>query len=366
MIKKLVLTGGGTGGHIYPALAVAELARKRYPGLDIVYVGRKGAMEERILKSQPEINFFGLDVCGFNRRAPWTAGRAFYSFAMSYLKIRKFLKLYQPQIIIGTGGYVSAPTVWAGANLKLPTVVHEQNVIPGLTTRILARRASLVAVSFQGTKLKINATRKLKVTGNPRASLVKKAQPKRAMANLKLPDCKKPLVVLVAGSLGASGLRNVFIELLREGTVNKAWNVLYLTGKSHYEFVRKNVTVSSNVYLLPYYDQMPDLLALATVVVTRAGATTLAELTALGVPSILIPSPYVANNHQAYNAEVLVRNGAAQLLKEENLTPITLIDELTNILDNSERLEKMQQAAKSLGKITAGEQLLQEIEKLLN
>jgi UDP-N-acetylglucosamine--N-acetylmuramyl-(pentapeptide) pyrophosphoryl-undecaprenol N-acetylglucosamine transferase len=259
------------------------------------------------------------------------------------------IKEFKPDIVIGTGGYVCGPVVYAAAKLKIPTIVHEQNSVPGLTNKFLSRYVNKIAVCFDEAKEHFPED-KVVFTGNPRASEVLGKDGIRGRLSAGL-STTMPVVLIFGGSRGARPINDAVIKSLSE-LGEKPYQVLYITGDVHYQEVKDEVELvgnPQNVVIKPFIHNMPEVLAGVDLVVSRAGATTLAEITSLGIPSILIPSPYVTNNHQEKNARSLSDHGAADLLLEKDLNSITLLQCIDRILLNKETLKEMKTKAKKLG-----------------
>lgn len=345
---KIVVSGGGTGGHIYPALALIREIQKTNKDAQFLYIGTINGLESKLVPRE-NIPFQSIYITGFKRKLSLENIKTIFRFLKGVSDSKKILKDFKPDIVIGTGGYVCGPVVYAAAKLGIPAIIHEQNSIPGLTNKFLSRYVSKIAICFTEAKEYFPAE-KVVFTGNPRASEVigKDGVKGRLSAGL---STNKPAVLIFGGSRGARPINEAVIQALPE-LAEKAYQVLYVTGDVHYENVKKEVELvgnPKNVVIKPFIHNMPEVLAGIDLVVSRAGATTLAEITSLGIPSILIPSPYVTNNHQEKNAKALSDHGAAQVLLEKNLTGNSLVKHIDSILLNSETLTEMKAKAKKMG-----------------
>ncbi len=353
---KIVVSGGGTGGHIYPALAFIHEVKKQHPNVDVLYIGTKKGLESTIVPRE-NIPFHAIDISGLKRSLSLENVKTLVRFIKSVHACKKLLKQYKPDVVLGTGGYVCGPVVYAAAKLGIPTIIHEQNSIPGLTNTFLSRYADKVAVCFEETK-KYFPNKKVVLTGNPRASEVVGKDGREARRSLGLDEQKKT-VLIVGGSRGARPINEAFLQVLHE-VEQKPYQFLYVTGDVHYDKVIKavnDVGNPPNVIIRPFIHNMPEVLGGVDVIVARAGATTLAEITALGIPSILIPSPYVTNNHQEKNARALEKKGAAIVRLESELTGARLLDDIDRILLDEQTLTNMKEAAFQLGIRDAAERL---------
>ncbi|MBS4217837.1 undecaprenyldiphospho-muramoylpentapeptide beta-N-acetylglucosaminyltransferase [Bacillus sp. FJAT-49711] len=345
---KVVVSGGGTGGHIYPALALIKTIKKQNPNVEFLYIGTEKGLEAKIIKRE-NIAFKAINITGFRRALSFENVKTIFRFLKGVSDSKKILKNFEPDVVIGTGGYVCGPVVYAAAKRKIPTVIHEQNSVPGLTNRFLSRYVNKVAICFEEVRQFFPAD-KVVMTGNPRASEVLVSQSPNILQFFGLKENINTALV-VGGSRGARPINEVLIKSLSRLS-NKPYQIIYVTGEVHYEEVSKEANLlgtNENVAIVPFIHNMEDVLASIDVVVGRAGATSLAEITALGIPSILIPSPYVTNNHQVKNATALVNNGAAVMLEESELSCDKLIEALDSILLDDNKKLTMGEAAKKLG-----------------
>ncbi|WP_071459358.1 undecaprenyldiphospho-muramoylpentapeptide beta-N-acetylglucosaminyltransferase [Bacillus massilinigeriensis] len=345
---RIVISGGGTGGHIYPALALIREIKKRNEEAEFLYIGTEKGLESKIVPME-NIPFRSIHITGFKRKLSFENVKTIYRFLKGTVSSRKILKEFRPDIVIGTGGYVCGPVVYAAAKLGIPTVIHEQNSLPGLTNKFLSRYVDKVAICFEEARSYFPAE-KVVLTGNPRASEVLDCNNKDALLTAGLNKDVRTVLVF-GGSRGARPLNEAMMKSLTE-LGRKPYQVLYITGEVHYEEVKKEVALvgnPQNVIIKPFIHNMPEILAEIDLAVTRAGATTLAELTSLGIPAILIPSPYVTDNHQEKNARSLSDHSAALLLLEKELTGPKLISMMDSVILDQARLMEMQTASRKLG-----------------
>lgn len=363
---RVLLTGGGTGGHIYPALAIAQELERKWKNVEITYIGTKSGLEASIVP-KADIPFLAIDIQGFRRKLSWHNVRTIEKFLRALKQSKQLIRHFRPHVVVGTGGYVCGPVVYAANRLGVPTLIHEQNVIPGLTNKFLSRYADVVAISFEGSAKYFHRTKSLVHCGNPRASVVAVAD--RVAGRLALgikEDDRRPIVLIVGGSRGARPINEAVMEMIPRILEQDAFYVVYVTGEVHYESVmRKLGPVSSNRLIVkPYIYNMPEVLAASHLVVNRAGASTIAEITALGLPSILIPSPYVTNNHQEANARWLEREGAAKVFLEKELSADALWQAIKGMMDHPSQREAMSQASSRLGQPQAVVRIVNELNKL--
>ncbi|MCL6572847.1 MAG: undecaprenyldiphospho-muramoylpentapeptide beta-N-acetylglucosaminyltransferase [Bacillus sp. (in: Bacteria)] len=345
---KIVLSGGGTGGHIYPALALIREIQKVNKTAEFLYIGTMNGLESTIVPME-NIPFKSIHITGFKRKISFENVKTVYRFLKGVKDSKRLLKEFKPDIVIGTGGYVCGPVVYAAAKLRIPTIIHEQNSVPGLTNKFLCRYVNKIAICFEEGKEHFPAE-KVVFTGNPRASEVIGKDGIHGLLSVGL-STTMPAVLIFGGSRGARPINESVVKALPE-LAEKPYQVLYITGDAHFDDVKKEIELigsPKNVVIKPFIHNMPDVLAGIDLVVSRAGATTLAELTSLGIPSILIPSPYVTNNHQEKNARSLSDHGAAELLLEKDLNNKSLVNHIDRILMNQEKLKEMKRKAKKIG-----------------
>ena len=353
---RVLISGGGTGGHIYPAIALIHEIQRREPDSAFMYIGTKNGLEKEIVERE-HIPFHALDITGFKRKISLENIKTVIRFLKGVSKSKSLIHKFAPDVVIGTGGYVCGPVVYAAAKSHVPTIIHEQNSVPGLTNKFLSRYVDRVALSMDEAKGYFKHDKTI-LTGNPRASEILSGNPEEGLRSLGLKQGKKT-VLIFGGSRGARPINDAVVELLPQFST-KAYQVIYVTGQVHFEKVMNEVEKQGkpgNISIQPFIHNMTDVLAAVDLVVSRAGATSLAEYTALGLPSILIPSPYVTNNHQEKNARALESHGAAIVITEEKLNAGALLTEIDSILNNNAKREMMKKHAEELGIPDAAERL---------
>lgn len=356
---KVVVSAGGTGGHIYPALAVLEKLKKEDKKLEVLYIGTKNRMESDIIPKRG-IDYIGIEIYGFSKNILRDIKNVFL-VTKSYHQCLKILKDFKPDIVLGFGGYVTYPVLKAAKKLHIKTFLHEQNSIVGKTNKFLSNDIDLVAVSFLSTLNKFPKAKKVIYSGNPCGeNALTTKEIKKSDIGL---DNKKKLVIVVAGSLGSSSVNEKLKEFLRLSKKSD-YQVLYITGKNYYEEFIKKTRFGSNIKVMPYLDNLAGLMHNCELIVTRAGASTMSEILALNLPAIFIPSPYVANNHQYYNALEIVKDNAGLMLEEENLNGEKLFEMVTNLLNDKKQYEIMKMNLKNLGKTDSSEIIVKEIKEL--
>lgn len=354
MSKKVLFAGGGTGGHIYPAIAIAKGLEEKMRDVEIVFVGTERGMEMDLV---PKAGFRleKIRVRGFKRKLSFDTFLSFKEMFIGGIDSIRILKKEKPQLVIGTGGYVAGPVVFFATLMGIPTLIHEQNVKPGITNRILGRFVDKIAISFIES-VKYFPSSKCILTGNPVRPEIISADKKVALKNLNLKH-GSPVVLSFGGSQGAKKLNEAVIELIELIKDREYFQLLHITGQKNYErFLREMELRGINweklgyIKIKPYLYNMHDALACADLVVSRAGAITISEITACGRPAILIPLPTAADNHQDFNARYLEKNNAALVIEERLLSGNILYEYIMQILNDKEKYRIMSEASKKLGK----------------
>ncbi|MCP4807469.1 MAG: undecaprenyldiphospho-muramoylpentapeptide beta-N-acetylglucosaminyltransferase [Proteobacteria bacterium] len=343
---RVMLAGGGTGGHVYPALAMGDALRER--GHDVVYIGDAGRLEGRVAP-QRGYDFHPIKAPKYPRGG--IAGKLGFAFSLlgSILEARSLLKSLQADLVLGVGGYISAPTVLAAWTLRIPRVIHEANVAPGLANRLCARFADLCLLTYEASGPRLGGGADKKLVGCPVNPKVLQGDRAEARAHYGL-DLDQPVVMVVGGSLGAATLNALALASAR--MQNRGWQLLWVTGpRYHDEAVRDLGQVPEGVVVVDYEDQMGRAYAATDLVVARAGSSTLAELTALGKPAVLVPSPNVTDNHQEQNARGLEHLGAVMVLTEDGLDIPKALDRMSRMLRDRHQLDAMSQASKAQGRL---------------
>lgn len=329
---KVIVSAGGTGGHIYPALAIIDILKKNYHDLDLLYIGTSDRMEKDIIPEKG-IKYEAISIYGFNKKRVIKDFKNIFLIIKSYNRCKKIIKDFKPDLVIGAGGYVTYPVLKAAQKLGIKTFIHEQNSFSGKTNVMLGKKADLIGVSFE-TSIKDfkNTKGKVFLMGNPCSKRAIDIKPIKK-SDVGFND-KKPLVVAVAGSLGSATVNRAFKDVL--GRINdKDYQFLYITGEKHYDEFVKDLSIPSNVKVVPYFNNLSGLLKNTDVLISRSGASTMSEVVALNVPTIFIPSPFVANNHQYYNALDLVNKKAALMIEEKDFDGDLLLSKIDDLLKNS-------------------------------
>lgn len=353
----MIIATGGTGGHIYPALALADYAKQRYQEIDILFIGNDDRMEVEVIPAHGYA-FVGLHASGLSGTL-LDKGKALLQMLKAKQEAKRIISEYKPDIVIGFGGYVSAPVVLAAHALKVKTLIHEQNSVIGKSNEVLMNKVDGIVVCYQKCLEKLPNT-KTRLLGNPRSSVAAKALTDKEYLDSFGLDKSKPLVLIVMGSLGSSSVNEMMVDALK-GIDDISF--LYVSGKQDYLNMKQRFH-QSNVCVVDYVEQLK-ILPSVDLIICRAGATTAAEITALGIPSILIPSPYVAHNHQFYNASVLVENKCAYMIEEKDLNKDVLYDKINMVVHSKKLMNKMKCNAKSISFPNACEDILAFVDEIV-
>ncbi len=340
---RAIFAGGGTAGHINPAISAAQELCRRYPDAKIMFIGVKGHMEETLCeKAGFPISF--IRVAGFDRRHLLKNVKIAGDALKAISDAKKIIREFAPDVVVGTGGYVSGPVVYAASRLKIPTVIHEQNVLAGVTTKLLCRVVKAVGTAF--SECKLPKCRKKVCVGNPLRAELFGISREEARAKLGIPQ-DAPFVVGIGGSLGARAINENMLALMHAAP--ETMYVWLSAGKGGYEKVYPKAPKKPGCQVLPYIYNAGEVYAAADLLVCRAGAITLSELNAMGKPAVLIPSPYVAENHQEHNARLQQERGAAVMLTEAELNEPLFLDTVFGLVNNPEKLKEMSVASSFMG-----------------
>lgn len=367
--KKFIFAGGGTGGHIYPAIAIASGLKRKYPDSDILFIGTGKQLEKDIVEEAG----FPLKIIhakGFERKLSIDTLRSLHQLILGAADSIKILKEEKPDLVIGTGGYTAGPVVFFASLMGIPCAIHEQNVIPGVTNKILSQFAKKIFISFPESA-NYFPKNKVILAGNPVRPEITKGTRREALEKFGLSP-NMPTVLSFGGSQGAMSLNNAIYYVIKTLIKSKEFQLIHVTGKNNYSKIMQSLMddkidlgSASHIVIKPYINDMENAYAAADLIISRAGALTIAELSACGKPAILIPLPSAANRHQDFNAALMEKNGAAIVIYEKDLTGEKLYKSICNIIFDKECLLKMSASSKKLARSNALDTILQEIEKLL-
>ncbi len=364
----ILFAGGGTAGHINPALAVAGYIKEKHPDAKISYIGTAEKLEAKLVPEKG-YDFYTIDVAGFQRKISVEGLVKNVSAVKKAVKAsfdcKKLLNDLKPDVVMGTGGYVSGPVLKQAQKLGFKTCIHEQNAFPGVTTKMLAGNANCVMLAMPEAEKHLKLKKKPVITGNPIREELLHITKEEAKAKLGFGD--KPVILSFGGSLGARRINEAVTDLIKWHNGSDKFYHIHATGSyGHGAVVNtlKDTRLSDMIQVREYINDMDICMAAADLVICRAGAITLGELQACGKPAILIPSPYVAENHQFHNAMTLKKAGAADIIEEKDLTGEKLIETVSYLIENKPKLQKMSDAAKQSAISDANERIYKVIMEL--
>lgn len=369
---RIIFAGGGTAGHINPALAVAGTIRKKCPDAQILYIGAKGGMEERLVP-QAGFDFKGITVSGFRRSFSFSAIKSnivtVKRAVTASAEAKKLIREFRPDICMGTGGYVSGPVIRAAAKLGIPTVIHEQNAFPGVTTKMLSKYVTRVMLAMPQAQKYLKEGCRCVVTGNPVRGEILTAD--RELSRKALGLDERPVILSFGGSLGARKINENVAGLIARSGKDGKYQIIHAYGqygKWFPDLLREkgiDPDKCDNLDIREYIDNMPVCLAACDLVIARAGAITLSEIQAQGKPAVLIPSPNVAENHQYHNAMAMVNANAAEMIEEKDISEQAVTAAADRIVGDGETLRTYSENAKKLAITDANERIYSVIKKVL-
>lgn len=356
---RVIVAAGGTGGHIYPALAIIDKIKQENRHSEVLYIGTTDRMEKDIVPLRG-IRFVGVEIQGLNRKNIFSNFSVMKKFFKAIKKSKEIIKEFHPDIVIGVGGYITAPVLYAAHQLHVKTMIHEQNSIPGLSNKFLSHFVDTICVSLPGS-VQYFPQEKTVYTGNPRSEEILKIE-KVSKTKFGFSRDKK-LVLIVMGSLGSTTMTKKLKEAISLFK-NKTYQVLVVTGKAYYQEYQ-DIEIPSNVKLTPFCEELIQVMKDADLMVSRAGASTISEITGIGLPSILVPSPYVTHNHQYLNAKELEDKGACCILEEKDFSGEVLCSKIDEILSDKMLYLSMKKASEAFGIKDSLTRIYGEVKKLV-
>ena len=361
---KVLFTCGGTAGHINPALGVAGRIKELFPEAEILFVGSEGHMETELVPREG-FELKTVRISGFRRslRPKMIAEniRTAYRVVTSQIRAKKILREFKPDVAVGTGGYVCYPVLKAASDMGIPTAVHESNAVPGLTTRLMERSVNRILVGFEESRGHYRHPEKVENTGTPVREGFRGADRGRDRRELGF-DSGEPIVLAAFGSLGARYMNGVMERFVERMGPQPEFRLIYATGKQYYDEVKRNLAArgltDGRIDVREYVYDMPKVMSAADVIICRAGASTMSELTYLGKPAVIVPSPNVVNDHQTKNARVLQNAGAARMLREGEFDGDELYETVISLLRDPLEAAGMHAASRHLGKRDATDRIV--------
>lgn len=367
---RILFAGGGTAGHINPALAIANYIKEHDDSFEAHFVGTDEGLEKSLVPhSGYELDL--IKVHGFERKLSLGTVRTLLEIPGAVSASRRLIKKFKPDIVVGTGGYVCGPVLYAAAKMGIPTLVHESNALPGITTKILSRCVDVVAVGVEAAEQYLPKSKKIRFVGNPVRPAIISVDSFDARRKLGIDG--RPFIVIFGGSLGARDFNAAAADWICSLADSGRYNILMGTGKlNHYDTVINRIKErgidlgnNSDITVSEYIYDMELAMNAADLVISRAGASTIAELTAIGKPAILVPSPYVTDNHQEHNARAVERGGGACVICESELSVETIDEAVKKIADDPKTAANMRKASAAMGVRNSTERIFEEIKKLI-
>ena len=369
---KVIVAAAGTAGHINPGLAIANKIKEKEPNSEIIFIGTPRGLENDLVP-RAGYKLKTIEAYGLSKQISIQNFKKICTTLKATGKARKIIQEFKPDIVVGAGGYICGPVVWAAKKEDIPVVLHESNAFPGKAVKFLAKKADTILISFEEARSRITNAKKIVFTGTP-VKIEKKQynneQRKKIIESVELKE-NIPIILIFGGSQGAQKINEAIIGIL-ENKLNKDYQIIWATGPKQYEIIKKelqkknlNIDNIQNAKILPYIYNMEEIMNISNVIVARSGAMTITEISNLGKPSILVPLPNVSQDHQLYNAKVLENVGAAKIILNNELTKDNLNTEIEKIIKNPELMKKMEKNALAKSVKNVQENIYKEISKVI-
>ena len=369
---RVIVAAAGTAGHINPGLAIANKIKQEEPESEIIFIGTTRGLENDLVP-RAGYGLKTIEAYGLSKQISIANFKKMWATLMATGKAKKIIKEFKPDIIVGAGGYICGPVVWAANKEKIPVILHESNAFPGKAVKMLAPKAETILISFEEARSRIPNARNIVCTGTP-VKIVKKEysqeEKKKILTSIGV-NGNKPIVLVFGGSQGAQKINEAIIGIL-ENKMNKDYQIIWATGPKQFDIIKeelasKNIDINNieNAKILPYIYNMEEIMNVSNIIVARSGAMTITEISNLGKPSILIPLPNVSQDHQLYNAKVLENAGAAKIILNNELNKNNLEDEIERIMKNPQLMHEMEEKAFSKSVTDVQEKIYKEIKKIV-
>lgn len=368
---NVVIAAAGTGGHINPGIAIANKIKEEDKNSKVLFIGTNRGLENDLVP-RAGYELKTVNAYGIERKLTIQNFKRLYSTIKSVKEAKKILIDFKADIVIGTGGYICMPVILAANKLRIPTLLHESNAFPGVAVRLLSKKVNTVLVGFEDAKLRLKKAKNVVVTGNP--TKIKKQnltsnQKEEIIRSIGL-NTNKPIVLVFGGSQGAKSINKSFINIIKNKK-NKEYQIIWAAGPSQYEEIKEklsddniNVNNIENVKIVPYIYNMEEIMNVVDLVVCRSGAMTITEISIVGKPAIFIPFPFATENHQEYNARVLEKVGAAEIILDKELNADILDKKIKEIVISKEKVTKMGEKANKCATKNATDKIYQEVKKV--
>lgn len=369
---KVIIAAAQTGGHINPGIAIANKIKKENKNADILFIGTTRGLENDLV---PRAGFSlkTIDAYGINRKINIQNIKNMIKTLKGFGEAKKIVKEFKPDIVIGTGGFICGPVLTAATKYKIPTILHESNAFPGVAVKLLSKKVDTILLGFEDAKKRLPKAKNIVVTGTPtKIKKVNISQDKKNIIinNLGL-DINLPIILVFGGSQGAKSINETLIEIIKN-KINTNYQIIWASGPKQYEVIestlkKDNIDINKikNVKILPYIYNMEEMMNLADIIISRSGAMTINEIAITGKPAIFVPFPFATENHQEYNAKMLVNIDAAKMILDKDLNADTLSKTLNEMLKDKSKLTKMGQNANKVAINNVEEKIYGEIKKLI-
>ena len=369
---RVIVAAAGTGGHINPGLAIANKIKEEEKDSEIIFIGTTRGLENHLVP-RAGYELKTIEAYALSKKISIDNMKKMCETLKATSKARKIIKEFKPDVVIGAGGYICGPVVWAAKKEKIPVALHESNAFPGKAVKFLAKKADVVLISFEEARERIHSAKKIVFTGTP-VKIQKREfsseQKSKILNELGLSE-KLPIVLIFGGSQGAQKINEAVIGILKE-KLNQKYQIVWATGPKQFDIIKeelenKNIDINNieNAKILPYIYNMEEIMNVSNIIVARSGAMTITEISNLGKPSILIPLPNVSQDHQLYNAKVLENAGAAKIILNNELNQNNLEDEIEKIIRNPQLMHEMEEKAFSKSVTDVQEKIYEEIKKIV-
>ncbi len=369
---KVIIAAAGTGGHINPGIAIANKIKEKEPNSEIIFIGTNRGLENDLVP-RAGYSLKTIQAYGFNRRISLDNFKKMYKTFRSIGEARKIIQEFQPDIVIGTGGYICVPVGMAAKKARIPIILHESNAFPGIAIKMLSKKADTILLGFEDARKRIPNAKKIVVTGTPtkvKYIEVSNSQRIQLIKQLGL-QVDLPIALYFGGSQGAQSINESLVQIIKQQK-NSNYQIIWAAGPAQYEQVKEKLIECQmeiehleKVKIVPYIYNMEEIMNIVDLVVCRSGATTITQISNVGKPAIFIPFPFATENHQEYNAKVLEKVDAARIILDKNLTADLLNDMIENMVSDAEKLKRMGKNAKNISIENVEEKIYQEIETLV-
>lgn len=369
---KVIIAAAGTGGHINPGIAIANKIKKEDKNSEIIFIGTNRGLENDLVP-KAGYKLKRIEAYGFSKKISLDNIKKMYKTFKGYSEAEKIIKEFKPDIVIGMGGYICGAVITAAKKSNIPIILHESNSYPGKAIKFLAKKADAVLVSFEDAKKRIKKCKNVIYTGTPvqiKKQNFSKEKKLQIMNELNL-EKEKPIILIFGGSQGAKKINEAIIEILKNN-LNENYQIIWATGQKQYDIIKNelkkydiNINYPKNARILPYIYNMEEVENISDIIVARSGAMTIAEISNVGKPSILVPLPNVSNDHQMYNAKVLEKVGGGEIIKDDELNGELLDTVIKSIILDKNKCKKMGQNAFSIACLDAEEKIYEQIKKVV-